>query len=149
MKSREEAGLFWNPETLRHEKSTAHQADEFMKLRIEKMRQRALEFRPIILSARIFSPNNGSRKKAAQVAALYNEALGKPTRKERLRSVALVCFATIEWFRIQVKRLFGRGEILRQPRIRRVEYNTECYDLSRVETAEITIGQQRRCYPST
>jgi hypothetical protein len=149
MKSREEAGLFWNPETLRYEKSTAHQTDEFMKLRIEKMRQRALEFRPIILSARIFSPNNKSRKKAAQVATLYNKALGKPTLKERARSSALVCFATIEWFRVQVRRLFGRGEILRQPPSRRVKYNTECSALSTVEVPEIPTGLQRRCYPST
>jgi hypothetical protein len=148
MKFREEAGLSWNPETLRYEKSTAHQTDEFMKLRIEKMRQRALEFRPIILSARIFSPNNGSRKKAAQVATLYNEALGKPTLKEQARSVALVCFATIEWFRIKVRRLLGRGEVLRQPPIRRLEYNTECSTPSRVEAVEMPTGLQHGCNPS-
>ncbi|MDH3557071.1 MAG: hypothetical protein OES18_14585, partial [Deltaproteobacteria bacterium] len=138
-----------NPETLQYERSSGYQTDEFMNLRVEKMRQRALEFHPIILSARIFSPNNGSRKKAAQVAALYNEALGKPTPKEQARSVALVCFATIEWFRVQVRRLFGRGEILRQPPSRRVKYNTECSALSTVEAPEIPTGLQRRCYPST
>jgi hypothetical protein len=149
MNCREEAGLFWNPETLRYEKSTAHQTDEFMKLRIEKMRQRALEFRPILLSSRIFAPNKISRQKAAQVAALYNETLGKPTLKERVKSVALVCFATIEWFRIQITRLFGKGEIVRQPPIRRVEYNTECSALSRAEAAEIPTGIQHPCNPST
>jgi hypothetical protein len=149
MNCREEAGLFWNPETLRYEKSTAHQTDEFMKLRIEKMRQRALEFRPILLSSRIFSPNKGCRTKAAQVAALYNETLGKPTLKERVKSFALVGFATIEWFRIQVRRFFGKGEIVRQPPIRRVEYNTDCSAPSRVEAAEISTGLQHRCNPST
>ena len=149
IKSRQEAGLFWNPENLRYEQSTTHQTDQFMKLRIEKMRQRALEFRPIMLSARIFAPNKVSRKKAAQVAALYNEALGKPTPKERVRSVALVCFATIEWVRIQMRRLFGRGEILRQPPSRRVEYNSTCSASSWVEAVEIPTGLQRRCYPST
>jgi hypothetical protein len=149
MKSREEAGLSWNPETLRYERSGGYQTDEFMKLRMEKLRQRALEFRPIILSARIFSPNNGSRKKAAQVAALYNEALGKPTRKERVKSFALVGFATIEWFRIHVRRLFGKEEILRQPPGRRVEYNTECSAPSRVEAVEMPTGLQHGCNPST
>ena len=149
MKSREEAGLSWNPETLQYERSSGYQTDEFMKFRIEKMRQRALEFRPIILSARIFAPNKGSREKAAQVAALYNEALGKPTPKEQTRSVALVCFATVEWFRIQMTRLFGKGEIVRQPPIRRVEYNSTCSDFSRVEAAENTAVFQHGCNPST
>jgi hypothetical protein len=147
MKSREQSRLFWNPQTLRYERSSGYQTDEFMKLRIEKMRQRALEFRPIILSARIFAPNKGSREKAAQVAALYNEALGKPALKERARSCALVCFATIEWFRIQVRRFFGRGEILRQPPSRRVEYNSTCSASSWVEAVEIPTGLQRRCNP--
>jgi hypothetical protein len=148
MKSREQAGLSWNPETLRYERSGGYQTDEFMKLRIEKMRQRALEFRPIILSARIFSPNNGCRKKAAHVAALYNETLGKPTLKERVKSFALVGFATIEWFRIQVKRLFGKGEILRQPPSRRVKYNTECSAFSEVQAPGIPTSLEDRCSPS-
>jgi hypothetical protein len=149
MKYREETGLSWNPETLRYEKSTAHQTDDFMKLRSEKMRQRALEFRPIMLSARIFAPNNRCRKKAAQVTALYHEAFGKPTREERVRSYALVCLATIEWFRIHVRRLFGKGEILRQPPMCRVEYNTECSAPSRIKAAGISTGLQQPCHPST
>jgi len=149
MRSREQAGLSWNPETLRYERSGGCQTDAFMKLRIEKMRQRALEFRPIILSARIFAPNNGCRKKAAQVAALYHEALGTPTLKERVKSFALVGFATIEWFRIKVRKLFGRGEILRQPPIRRLEYNTECSAPSPVEAVEMPTGLQHGCNPST
>jgi len=149
MKFREEAGLSWNPETLRYERSSGYQTDEFMNLRVEKMRQRALEFRPIILSARIFSPNNGSRKKAAQVATLYNKALGKPTLKERARSSALVCFATIEWVRIHMTRLFGKGEIVRQPPIHRVEYNSTCSDFSGIEAVEIPTGLQQPCHPST
>jgi hypothetical protein len=149
MEFREQTGLSWDPETLRYERSGNDQPDEFMKLRIEKMRQRALEFRPIILSSRIFAPNNRCRKKAAQIAALYNEALGKPTRKERVESFALIGFAAIEWLRIHLRRLFGKGEILRQPPIRRVEYNTDCSAPSRVEAAEISTGLQHRCNPST
>jgi hypothetical protein len=149
MKSREEAGLSWNPQTLRYERSTGYQTDEFMKLRIEKMRQRAREFRPLMLSARIFAPNNNSRNKAARVAALYNEALGKPALKERARSLALVCFAAIEWLRIRVRRLFGRGEIVRQPVSRKVEYNSKCAASSRVEAVEIPSGLQHRCNLST
>jgi len=149
LRAREQAGLSWNPQTLRYEKSTAYETDEFMKLRIEKMRQRALEFRPLLLSARIFAPNNASRQKAAHVAKLYNEALGKPTAKERAKSLGLVCFATIEWFRIRTRRLFGRGEVVRQPLSRRVEYNMECSACSRVEAAEIPASLQHRCTTST
>ena len=149
VESREQASLSWHPETLRYEKSCAQQTDEFMKLRIEKMRQRALEFRPIMLSARIFAPNKGSRRKAARVAAIYNETLGKPTPKERVKSSALVCFASIEWLRIQVRRLVGRGEIVRQPPSRREEYNTRCFAPSQVEAAEIPSRLKQRCIPLT
>jgi hypothetical protein len=149
MKSREEARLSWNPQTLRYEKSSDYQTDEFMNLRIEKMRQRALEFRPLMLSARIFAPNNGSRKKAAQVAALYIEVFGRSTIKERARSFALVCLATIEWLRIRVRRLFGREEIVRQPLSRRVAYKRKCADLSEVKAPGIPTGLQHTCNPST
>jgi len=148
-KSREEGELSWNPQTLRYEKSTGYQPDDFMNLRIEKMRQRALEFRPLLLSARIFAPNKGSRNKAAYIASLYNEALGKPPLKERFRSFGLVCFAAIELIRIQIRRLFGRGEVVRQPLSRRVEYNMECSICSQVEASEIPTGLQHRCNLST
>jgi hypothetical protein len=145
MKSREQAGLSWNSQTLRYERSTGRQIDEFMNLRIEQMRQRALEFRPLILSARIFGPNNGSRKKAAHAAAFYKKVFGKPTLKERAKSFALVCFATIEWLRIRVRRLFGRGEIVRQPLTCRVDYNMECSPYSPVEAPEIASSLQHSC----
>ena len=149
MRTREQAGLSWNPQTLRYEGSTDHQTDHFMNLRIEKMRQRALEFRPLILSARIFAPNNGSRKKARHVAALYNEVFGKPTPREGAKSFGLVCFAAIEWFRLRMRGLFGRGEVVRQPLSRRVEYNREFSTYSQVEAAEIPSGLQHRCKLST
>jgi hypothetical protein len=148
MKSREEAGLSWNPQTLQYDGSTAYQPDGFMNLRVEKMRLRALEFRPILLSARIFAPNRGARKKAAQVAALYKRVLGKPTAKERFKSLGLVCFATLEWFRICVKRLFGGREIVRQPPKRRLEYNSKCSVLGEVEGKEMVTGLHHRSSPS-
>jgi hypothetical protein len=149
MKYREKAGLTWNPQTLRYEKSTGYQTDDFMNLRIEKMRQRCLEFRPLMLSARIFAPNNASRKKAAHAAALYNKVFGKPTLRERARALGLVCFAAIEWFRTRVRRVCGRGEIVRQPLSRRVEYNMECSASSFVEAPEIPTSLQQRCNLST
>jgi hypothetical protein len=148
-KSRETANLSWNPRTLRYERSTGCQPDEFMSLRIEKMRQRALEFRPLMLSSRIFAPNHGSRRKGAYVAALYDEVFGKPTLKERAKSSGLVCFATIEWFRIRLRRLFGRGEVVRQPLSRRVEYSSECTASSPVEIAEMPSDLQHHCNLST
>ncbi|MCG6917188.1 MAG: radical SAM protein [Deltaproteobacteria bacterium] len=149
MKTREQAGLSWNPQTLRYQRSTDHQTDQFMNLRIEKMRQRALEFRPLILSAKIFAPNTSSRKKAAQAAALYNEVFGKPAPREGVKSFGLVCFAAIEWFRLRMRGLFGRGELVRQPLSRRVEYNREFSTHSQVEAAEIPSGLQHRCKLST
>jgi hypothetical protein len=149
MNSREEAGLSWNPQTLHYESSTGYEPDAFMNLRIERMRQRALEFRPLLPSAWVFAPNSGARNKALQVASLYTEAFGKPTLKEVAKSLALVCFATIEWFRIRVRRLLGRGEVVRQPLSRRVEYNSECTASSPVEIAEMPSGLQHHCDLST
>jgi hypothetical protein len=122
VKYRERARLFWNPQTLRYERSATYQPDEFMNLRLEKMRERALEFRPLLLSARVFSPNKASRNKAGRVATLYNKVFRRPTLRERARSFTLVCLAGIEWSRIQLGRLVSKRDIVRQPSTRRVCY---------------------------
>ena len=123
MKFRERAGLCWNPQTLRYERSAICQPDEFMNLRLEKMRQRALEFRPLLLSARLFSPNKASRNKADRVATLYNKVFRRPTLRERARSVALVCLSGIEWSRIQLRRFVSGRDMVQQPSTRRVYYS--------------------------
>ena len=122
MKFRKQAGLCWNPETLRYEGSGIYQPDEFMNLRLEKMRKRALEFRPLLLSARVFSPNKASRTKADRVATLYHRVFQRPTLTEKIRSLALVCLASIEWSRIQLIKLVNGRDIIRQPSMRRVYY---------------------------
>ncbi|UCG12278.1 MAG: radical SAM protein [Deltaproteobacteria bacterium] len=122
-KLRERAGLCWNPPALRYERSATYQPDEFMNLRLEKMRERALEFRPLLLSARLFSPNKASRNKASRVATLYNKVFRRPTLRERARSFTLVCLAFIEWSRIQLRRLVSRRDMVRQPSTRRVCYS--------------------------
>ena len=123
MKFREQAGLCWNPQTLRYERSAIYRPDEFVNLRLEKMRQRALEFRPLLLSARLFSPNKASRNKADHVTTLYDTVFRRPTLQERARSFALVCFAGIEWSRIQLRRIVSGRDTVRQPSTRRVYYS--------------------------
>jgi hypothetical protein len=120
--AREKAGLCWNPKTLRYEKTKNPKPDEFMELRIEAMRKEALKYRSLLLSSKVFAPNKASRKKSDMAIGLYNEVFGKPILKERVKSIELLPFATVEATRIGVRKLFGKGDIVRQPPTRRMEY---------------------------
>jgi hypothetical protein len=120
---RKKHGLCWNPETLRYEKTKNPKPDNFMKLRIGMMRNKALYLRPTILASKIFSPNKASRKKSDEAIAIYNEVFGKPTLKEKALSIALLSLAAVEAARIKIWKLLGRDEFARQPPTRRVEYH--------------------------
>ncbi|MBW2999267.1 radical SAM protein [Candidatus Woesearchaeota archaeon] len=122
IKAREKAGLCWNPEKLKYEKTENPGPDKFMKKRLEMMKKEALSFRPTILVSKIFAPNKASRKKSDMARSLYNEAFGKPTLKDKSKSIALLGFATIEAARIWVRKLLGKGELIRQPPTKRIEY---------------------------
>jgi biotin synthase-like enzyme len=60
-KTRKKAGLCWNSKTLKYEKTNNLKQDKFMELRIETLRKRALEIRPILLASKIFAPNRASQ----------------------------------------------------------------------------------------
>ncbi len=117
-------GRSWNHETLRYEKPAEPAGpDRFFEQRLEALRERTVRYRPILLAAWCFSPNRAARGKCREVAALYRELFGKPTLRDRVESAVVLACATIEATWIAVRRLLGRGDILRQPpRVRR-EYD--------------------------
>ncbi|MBW2999324.1 hypothetical protein KY339_01520, partial [Candidatus Woesearchaeota archaeon] len=120
---RKKHSLCWNPETLRYEKTKDPKPDEFMKLRIQIMRERALYLRPTILASKVFAPNKTSHKKSDMAIALYKEVFGKPTIKETAMSLALLPLAATECIRRWVWKLLRKSDFVRQPAMRRVEYN--------------------------
>lgn len=121
-RSRAESGLAWDSGSLNYAKRAEPIEDEFMKLRIEVMRNEALRYRPVLLSALLFSPNNLSRKMVNKTIKLYNETFGRPGIKDRIKSFVLLCSAVIEQISISVSLLIGREGLIRQPPLHRVEY---------------------------
>ncbi|OHD66931.1 MAG: hypothetical protein A2176_14955 [Spirochaetes bacterium RBG_13_51_14] len=114
-RERRSQGLAWNPETLRYEKSDNPDADEFMQLRIKKLKRIAENIRPITVPAWVFAPNGNARKKAREAALLYREVFGTATLKERLISAVLVFTGSIETVRIAMSKVIGREGVVRQP----------------------------------
>jgi hypothetical protein len=119
---RQQECLSWNPETLRYERGGMPCPDEFMRLRIGKMKRIAQQMRPILPAAWVFSPNTASRRKALETMRLFNETLGKPTFKDRIASLVILTTGTIEFLRIIGQHAMGREGIIRQPPCRRVDY---------------------------
>lgn len=52
------SSMQWNSETLQYEKSVNFKGDEFMGLRVRKMQKIAMNMRPLLLPALVYSPNN-------------------------------------------------------------------------------------------
>jgi len=130
---RRRRSLVWNPETLRYERSEDNpkskiqnpksaEPDRFMKQRIRAMRRIAFTYRPALLAAWVFAPNRTARERARNAMKLYNETFGKPKTAERLRSAALVGTGALEFARIYWGKLRGREGIVRQPPMKRTEY---------------------------
>jgi hypothetical protein len=124
-RARSQQGLRWNPAAFQYEKSTSKEVDSFMELRLSRMRDRVLEFRTILPSAKIYAPNRATRAKAAKVERMYREVLGGRSAVDVIKSVVLVGLATVEMTRLCVGRLFGRREIVRQPPVQRIEYRQD------------------------
>lgn len=120
--TRQEQGLVWCPETLRYVKSSGPTRDRFMELRIRKMQKIAMNIRPVLRAAWVFAPNRQARAKAAAAIELYNEVLGRPSVKDRTRSLGLVASGTVELLRLFANNLLGRETIVRQPPSRLTEY---------------------------
>ncbi|MFW6303968.1 MAG: B12-binding domain-containing radical SAM protein [Candidatus Sumerlaeota bacterium] len=119
---REQEGLVWHADALRYGPSNNGSHDAFMCRRVEKMKRRALEIRPILLAASLFGPNGGSRRMARQVASDYEAAFGKMPFIEKAKSAGAVATSMVEIGRTALARLRGREDLVRQPPTRRWRY---------------------------
>lgn len=136
---REREHLAWNSRKLCYESDlTRHGSDTFMLNRIEQLRDRALEFRPILLCAQIFAPNRKNRKKAKEIKRLYINTFGRPPVIEKIKQIGLVLFATCEWLRINYLRFIGKYDLIRQPPTLRSTYNHDIVTESSEEKELIT-----------
>lgn len=115
-------GLGWNPDTLRYDRRNGHAEDRYLLSRIQFLRQRALEFRPILLAAWLFSPNRAARRKCADLMKRHRRRFGRPAARERFGAALLTATATIEFLRHLLGRAVGREGVMRQPASRRLEY---------------------------
>lgn len=114
-RDRKAAGLAWNPDTLRYEKSDKGGDDVFMKLRIRKMEKIAMNIRYVLWAAWVYAPNAQARRKASATIGRFSEVLGKPGLMVRLKSAALVVTGAIESVKIMANKLMGRESVIIQP----------------------------------
>lgn len=96
--------------------------EAYMQLRLQEMKKRAMVFRVTLPTLFVFSPNRHIRKRAAALAKAYITCFGPESRRERLRSLALVAIAGVEWIRRKIVRLLTGHELVRQPPSRRWVY---------------------------
>ena len=90
--------------------------------RIGVLRHRAEEFRPILLSAWLFSPNREAREKCRHLMKRHHHLLGQPSALERFGAYLLTVTAMAERVRHLLWRAAGRETVIRQPSSRRLEY---------------------------
>jgi radical SAM superfamily enzyme YgiQ (UPF0313 family) len=114
---REKQGLVWDPDSLTYKPGKTPTRDEFMRLRLECMKNNALRFRPVLNTTLRYSPNKNASEKCRQVMDLYNETFGPMTIMERMKSFAVRVFAVREQYRLKKE-----GSILRQPPTNRITY---------------------------
>ena len=93
-----------------------------MQMRIRVKRRMAKRIRPLLLAARVFAPNRAARRKVGEVAGRYREVFGRPNLRQILASFAILFTTTVEAMRIGLRRLFGLGDLNRQPPMQRIEY---------------------------
>ena len=122
VRERPRLGQSWNPETLRYETASSPQPDRFMELRLRKMKKIALNIRPILQAAAVYAPNAAARAKARDAMELFNRVLGKPSLKDRARSLTLVATGALEAARLSWHQARGHESIPRQPPSKRVTY---------------------------
>jgi hypothetical protein len=121
--SREREGLAWNNRTLCYEDSGKPLTDEFMRSRIEMMRNEALRYRPVLLAAMVFSPNRKTRRLSLETIRMYNELFGSPQPGDWIKSAVVLASACIESLKIVFSKLIGREGVIRQPALHRATYN--------------------------
>jgi hypothetical protein len=120
--ARKAQGICWDPNSLQYNQRNGHKEDRYMLERIGFLRQRAREFRPILLSAWLFSPNRAARRKCRRLMEQHRRVFGRPSARERFGTGLLCATAAVEFLRHLLCRVFGREGIIRQPASRRIEY---------------------------
>jgi hypothetical protein len=120
--TRKAQGLCWNPDTLQYNRRNGHVEDRYMLERMGFLRQRAREFRPILWSAWLFSPNRAARSKCRCLMKQHRRLFGRPSARERFGACLLCATAGVEFLRHLLYRAFGREGVMRQPASRRIEY---------------------------
>lgn len=121
---RRRAGLSWNPETLRYDlPGTAD--DPFMDLRIDMLKRRVEELRPVLPVAWLFAPNARARRACMDVMRGCRHTFGATRPADWLRAGFLSATAAVESARLGLARLRGRSELVRQPQPRRIEYRQQ------------------------
>ena len=114
---RRQAGLTWDPNTLKYVPGKGYSADAFMELRLDSMRRNALRFRPALSAALKYSPNAKAAEKCRRVITLYKESFGSMTLSDRIQSWVVRILAIRENFRIK-----REGTVMRQPPTNRIAY---------------------------
>ncbi len=122
VRRRQHEGLAWDAASRCYVKMSEHIHDTFMHMRIEKIKARALEFRPILLAASLFGPNAAARRFARRVARDYECAFGTPSLADRAKSIGAIGTSLSEFVRIGAARLKDQDELIRQPPTRRIRY---------------------------
>ncbi len=122
VRRRESEGLRWNADSRSYVKTSENVHDTFMHMRIEKIKARAFEFRPILLAAAMFGPNAAARRLAHRMTHDYESAFGPASLTDKAKSIGAVATSLGEYIRIGAARLKGNNELIRQPPTRRIRY---------------------------
>jgi hypothetical protein len=126
METRQAQGLTWDPQSRKYIKQRDNKPDQYMKLRLESMRNNAIKFRPALKTMVRYSPNKMSADNGRMIIELFNKTFGPASIKERVMSLIVSTTAFMENFR------FKRGVIMRQPPVLRTVYK----DRSKQEVPE-------------
>jgi len=115
MEDRAKQGLAWNPETLKYEKNEQPIRDEFMELRLERMRQTAVAYRPLLWAGKLLAPGREARQRCERTLALYKEVFGPPTWKEKILSATVACSGLLHAQAGRLRASLGLEEHVPQP----------------------------------
>jgi hypothetical protein len=121
--ARKTQGVCWDADTLQYNRRNGQVEDRFMAERIRFLGQRAREFRPVLLSAWLFSPNPAARQRCMDLIAKHRRLFGRTSIRDRFVACLLSATATVEFMRHLLCRVAGRESMVRQPPSRRLEYS--------------------------
>lgn len=119
---RREQGIGWNPDTLRYDRRKGSEEDRHMVERVRFLGLRAREFRPILPSSWLFSPNRAARRKCVELMKHHRRLFGPLSAREAAAAAVLVVTGLVEMLRHLLSRAAGRESVIRQPPCRRLEY---------------------------